>query len=376
VAVITALLGFLGRFAGKVLTTTLGWASVLLFGRIPEDRQVRFSLLTFGSLIWVAAVVGIAFPAFGVFLISLVPLPEWIDEGTVRLVMLAAAVALPAGLGAVAMSIADPADRPQGPAMLRGLLRGFLLTPILAGTLVLLAVAGIVRKARAVLARRSSGHIPIVVRPGRYDALVARLDEILHEAKLVDGRRQGSRVLTGPARLLAAVSGTGLRSLVPHALQVLTGPEVEVEIYPSDVALSGSELGRARARAAILRELDSRDCWFTTSKPALEIEDRLSAAEAQPDAWDPEALAEVDRRLASEAIDDEAWDVLYRRRLQVAAKATGTNLQEPAEAAHAPNGAPAGTGRPDLGTLVGLVTAGLVVADILVLTTRDHDGRN
>jgi len=27
-AIITALLGMLGRFAGKVLTTTLGWASV------------------------------------------------------------------------------------------------------------------------------------------------------------------------------------------------------------------------------------------------------------------------------------------------------------------------------------------------------------
>jgi len=33
-----SLFALLDRFVGRVLTTTLGWASVLLFGRIPQDR--------------------------------------------------------------------------------------------------------------------------------------------------------------------------------------------------------------------------------------------------------------------------------------------------------------------------------------------------
>ena len=35
-AFLAGVFGFIGRFAGKVLTTTLGWASTLLFGRVPS----------------------------------------------------------------------------------------------------------------------------------------------------------------------------------------------------------------------------------------------------------------------------------------------------------------------------------------------------
>src|SRR5690348_10129390 len=141
-ALITALFGFLGRFAGKILTTTLGWASVLLFGRIPERRQARFAVLTFGSLVWVATLVGTIVPDAGTILIGFVPLPDGVDRGLVRLVMLAAAIVLPAVLGAVALSVADPADRPKGAGLIVGVLRGYLITPVLAVALVVLAVAG------------------------------------------------------------------------------------------------------------------------------------------------------------------------------------------------------------------------------------------
>jgi hypothetical protein len=382
-AILSALVGMLGRFAGKVLTTTLGWASVLLFGRIPEDRQVRFAILTFGSLVWVATVVGIIVPAAGLFLISLVPKPAWIDENLIRVVMIIAALVLPALLGGVALSIADASDRPAGRGLVTGLLRGYLTTPILAGTLVVLALAGIARKASAAIHRRATGHIPVVVRPGRYDELVVQLDGILRSASLVTGRREGSRLLTGPARLLAAVSGAGLRKLVPDHLVVLTGPEADLELYPSDLSITGSPVGLARTRAAVLRDLDSRYCWFTTNARAQEIEDRLAQVDRSAASWDPAVMREVDRRLANEAIDDEAWDVLYRRRLQLAAQATATNLGEgagdptgaglgPSTSSHAPlvRSPLAALLEPAAGTLVGLVTVGLVIADIALLATR------
>lgn len=39
-ALIGSLFALLGRFVGRILTTTLGWASSLLFGRVPQDRQI------------------------------------------------------------------------------------------------------------------------------------------------------------------------------------------------------------------------------------------------------------------------------------------------------------------------------------------------
>ncbi|MEZ0239931.1 MAG: hypothetical protein ACAH65_03960, partial [Chloroflexota bacterium] len=112
-AVLAPLFAFVGRFVGRLLTTTLGWASVLLFGRVPQDRQVWLAALTFGSLAWVATVVGVLIPDGGTFLLALVPRPDWLPEWIVRLGMLGAALLLPAVIGAISLLVSDPEDRPK-----------------------------------------------------------------------------------------------------------------------------------------------------------------------------------------------------------------------------------------------------------------------
>jgi hypothetical protein len=382
VAILASIFGVLGRFAGKFLTTTLGWASTLLFGRIPADREVWFAVLTFGSIVWVATLAGILVPSVGTFLIALVPLPEWVNEDAVRWAMLGAALVIPLVLGAVTLLIADPETRPKGAATLGAVVRGYALTPVLAGTLVILALAGIVKKVQALLARRSTAHVPIVVRPRRYEALVEQLQDVLGgELGLVDRRVEASPILTGPARLLASVSGAGIRSLVPDRLAVLKGPGLEIQVYPSDIALSGAKLDLARARAAIMRDLRSRDCWFTTDRKAQEIEDQLAALGQPAGERDAAALEAIDKRLATEEIDDEAWDVLYRRRLQVIADATKSDIGErgardqlrAADTAAAPPQSPS-LGRPSLGTVLGGVMTALMVLDV-VFALRQQEKR-
>ena len=384
-AILASIFGVLGRFAGKFLSTTLGWASTLLFGRIPEDRQVWFAVLTFGSILWVATLAGILVPSVGTFLIALAPLPEWVDEEAVRYGMIGAALVIPPILGGVTLLIADAADRPSGGGRIGAILRGYALTPVLAGTLVILAVAGIVRKAQAVLAKRSTAHVAIVVRPRRYDALVERLEAVLGgDLGVVDEVADASAIMTGPARFLASISGAGIRSLVPDRLAILKGPNLEIHVYPSDLALSGRKLELARARAAIMRELRSADCWFTTDRKAQEIEDQLAALGQPAGARDAAALEAIDRRLATEEIDDDAWDVLYRRRLQVVADATGSDIGESGagdqlraadpSAEEGDAGPRFGLRRPSLGSLVGGVMTALMALDI-VLALRQTDKR-
>jgi hypothetical protein len=38
--ILVSVFGFVGRFAGDLLTSALGWASSLLFGRVPRAHQV------------------------------------------------------------------------------------------------------------------------------------------------------------------------------------------------------------------------------------------------------------------------------------------------------------------------------------------------
>src|SRR5882757_7232096 len=87
-AFLAGIFGVIGRFAGRVLTTTLGWASSLLFGRVPQSRQVILALITFGSVIRAALVVGIVLPDVGAFLVAVVPAPDVVDRDWIRLAML------------------------------------------------------------------------------------------------------------------------------------------------------------------------------------------------------------------------------------------------------------------------------------------------
>ena len=96
------------------------------------------SIMTFGSLVWIAVTVGIAFPSVGTFLLSFVPLPSWVDRKWVRLAMTVAAAVLPALVGTVSLLLRDPDERPVGAARLRTVLRGYPFTLGLAVTLLMM----------------------------------------------------------------------------------------------------------------------------------------------------------------------------------------------------------------------------------------------
>ena len=58
-AILAPLFAFVGRFVGKVLQTVFGWATILLFGRIPESKQLLLSGVALGAILWIATVLGV-----------------------------------------------------------------------------------------------------------------------------------------------------------------------------------------------------------------------------------------------------------------------------------------------------------------------------
>ena len=315
-AILATVFGMLGRFAGRILTTTLGWAGTLLFGQVRKDRQVVLAAITFGSVVWVVLLVGVIVPDVGTTLLAFVPVPDFVDPLLVRIAMLAAAIALPLVVGIAILFMLEPADRPSGMAAVRLVLRGYPLTAALALTLVFLAVMGIVRKGRALAKRWSDAHIPAVVRPGAYDQVVADLERALDDADLTVTPRDAPAVLAVPGRLLASVAGRHFQALVPERLKQLTGPGIEVLIHQSDIAISGGQAEVARARAAVASRLTSTAAYRTTSAEAQQIERRLEGI-AHDAANATAELAWIDEELATLEIDADEWEVLYRIRLQV-----------------------------------------------------------
>src|SRR3954454_10065870 len=142
-------MGLVGRFAGQILNTTLGWATLLLFGKVPQSRQMLLLVIVFGSLVWVALVVGVVLPSVGTLLVASIPMSDAIDPSWIRIGMLTGALAVPVAIGlAAALVSSDTTSR--GPKALIGAgLRGYPFAIVLTLLLGLLAVVGIARKVRS-----------------------------------------------------------------------------------------------------------------------------------------------------------------------------------------------------------------------------------
>jgi hypothetical protein len=316
--------GFVARFAGALLTTALGWASSLLFGRVQRSHQIFVTLMLAGALTWIVLVVCAIAPPLSDTLLNVTPHPSSITTTLLRAAVLLGVALVPLGVGLAAFLVPSDGERPTGLGIPLELLRGYLLTPLLAGLLLFLPAVGISRKIRSVRHGWSDTHIPIVVKPKGYDQTVADLAEVLEGAGLEVHAEAAPRVLSLPAWLLTRVAGSNVAKLRPDRLVELKGSKLRVGVYPSDVAISAPSPERGMARAAILMGLADTSAYLTTSAEAQSLEDllghvkeRLTTSTSATPAEVAAECAEIDETLSDLKVPEDEWDILYRLRLQM-----------------------------------------------------------
>ncbi|MBA2632743.1 MAG: hypothetical protein H0U86_07060 [Chloroflexi bacterium] len=248
-ALFAPLLAFIGRQVGRIVQMAFGWATILLFGRVPQSKQLLLAGVALGSILWVVTLIGALVPDVGAWLIAFVPAPDFIDDGVIRLVMLVLAIVLPLLVGAGGLMLMDPADRPAGiGGKAVQVLRGYPYAAVLSLVILFLLVVAPIFKLRTIIKRWEDAHIPIVIKPDAYERVASDLEAAVDGAGLDLARARAPRVLEAPSRLLAAVGGESVRRLVPDRIVMLRARDLEVTIHPSDVAMAGSKEGVARAR--------------------------------------------------------------------------------------------------------------------------------
>ena len=386
-AIVQALLALLTRSAGRLLNTAFGWATVMLFGQVPQDRQIYLSIIAFGSVAWIVVVAGVAVPSFATFLLAFVTIPEWVDKGWIRLAMLVAAVVIPAIVGFVATRLVDESQRPRGAgATLKATLKGYPLTFGLALTLIAMTVIAPIMKIRAMLRRWSVQHVPVIIKPEHYDRVVEDVRAALATGGIEAAPRLASWMLRAPTKLLAFFGRSSVAPMAAERLTVLVSPAVEVLLHPSDLVISGRELDAARARAVLSEHLTYTPAYMTWTKEANDVEDRLRTlwerAPALSRAAAEQELREIDACLHELKLAYEEWEVLFRERLLVERRlrpARAVRALAPAAESATPNveealGAALGLVRElrkaGAGRFASVVTVGSVVAGLVVPMLR------
>jgi hypothetical protein len=369
-AIIGGLFAALGRFAGKVVTMVLGWASVLLFGRVPQSKQLLLALITLGSIGWVVALVGVILPDVGSFLLAAIPRPEFIDEFWIRLAMIAVAIILPLVIGFLTVLVLDEARRPKGMDLVVQVLRGYLYAPVLALILVVLAGIALWRKGTALAKRWQDAHVALIVKPGGYERVVRDLERALDDAGVAVSRTKAPAALTIPPKLLAAVGGASVAALVPDELVSLEGEGISVLVYPSDIALLGEKGVVARARAAVVARLTLTEAYLTAAEETEKVEDRLAQlGKAPPGTVSADTFRQIDEELAALTVPYDDWETLYRLRLQVENQTRLPDASEPGTGSPqvtAPQPAPAVAGESRLSWALAAGVLTLLLADVAV----------
>ena len=328
-AVLQAVLTLISQQVGRLLNTAFGWATTLLFGEVPIKRQTYLSVIALGSVLWLAAVVGIASPTVGTFLLAFVPLPDWINDSWVRVAMLLLALLLPGFVGIVSLFLVDPEERPRGVlATAKAISKGYPYTVGLALTLVLMTIIAPFVKARHMIRRWTSTHVPVVVKATDYFGVLSEMQTMLQKAHFETRQTLASWLLRWPTKVFTFFAGNSVADLVADQLTVLQSPKIEVLLHPSDLVIRGKERDVMRVHALLTEHLTFTKAYLTWSKEAHCLEDRLldlwedmSSESKSLASTDADArLDDLERELNTAPLSYEEWEVLFREKLLVERK--------------------------------------------------------
>jgi len=311
--IVTGTITLLSRLVGGVASSTLGWATLLLFGRVARAKQRLLDLMALCAVGWLLCVIALLSPAFEHLIVVSVPDTGLIDLTWIGFALFLGAFALPLGVGAATLLLADE-RRPVH--ALGHLLRGYPLTIVLLAVIVFLAAWGIARSIRSARRGWTSLHLPMMVKRDGYPEVVDDLAAALEEAGLDVERTAAPPWFVIPPKVLALVGGLTAAGLVPDELVSFQRDDLRILVYPSDVALIGRTEHVARARTALVRRLAFTKAYLTASKEAEQVEDALRRL-AERNASTAVEFAEVDDILEGLDVAYEDWETLYRLRLQV-----------------------------------------------------------
>jgi hypothetical protein len=319
--IIQALLTLIVHSFGRVVNMVFSWATVMLFGRVPQERQIFLSIVAFGSIVWLIVILGIAFPSVAAFLLAFVSLPKWVDDAWIRIGMMAMAVIIPPLVGEAAIRAVDPDKQPARAARIAdALLFGYRLSFGIAVALVALVVIAPALWGRNLRRRWTTRHVPIVVHRHDYLDVLNDVQHALNAGGVFAERGQIWGLLRIPTSVLAFAAEGRIRGLDTETARLSSG-RIEILLYPFDLVISGDPPQVFRAQALAAERLPYTRAYMTWSQQGNVLEDRLRRVwmSADGDKHSARAAAaamtEVEgirHDLKSACLAYEEWEVLFR----------------------------------------------------------------
>ncbi len=332
-AIVSALLAWIGNRLSTLLQAVLGWSVTALFGRLPAAKQTGLSVALILSLLWPLTIAGIFVPPLAAWAFAFLPVHEWLGAAVVRWITVGLAVVMPLVVGGITRWVAE--DERQG-SWLRTVLAGYPLALGYAVACVVTAVTVPLVKAASAMRRWEDQHVFVEPRAGEYAPALCEL------ARAFEAAGTPGTVVSVPPRLRIAstvlgwFARTAVRRMVAEDPQMVRAEGVEAYLYPADLLLRGQAEKVGRVRTAMTRTWLERHAFLVSDPGAQEIQEELQRLEqmihrhrdpSQVGAAGLSRVREVRRELDRCVVPFEQW-VMLDRSLHRLEETLGTSESE------------------------------------------------
>jgi putative superfamily III holin-X len=324
VAILQALISYLGKSAGKALNAIFGWAVIALFGQTSPKEQTLLSAVVAAAAVWPILLLGVIVPKIALLVVAFIPLGKPAPSLWLRLVWIGLAIAVPIVVGTVVAKRGSPESLPE-PGWKR-LLRGFPITLALAcAFLLMLLVAPILRLA-TVLRGREIVRIPALMDKDIAILTMTALADELERNGISLRRATAPWYQTAPATILLKIGGRAFEAMASEHVEYWRNQELEVTVLPNETILRGKPVLVGRARALCSEVYGPRPIIQTFDANARLIEAHAKRVWAiyceQPRAHRNATVlqarvTELAAELSRLNLPWDDWQIIYRLLLQV-----------------------------------------------------------
>ena len=329
-AILNAIIAFIGRTVGRILSALLDWAVIALFGRVEGQRKYLFLGLMAAAAAWPILLFGVVWPKAAVFVLAFVPMSGSIAPGVMRTIWIVLAVLVPMAVGTT-LALQAPPGRSRG--TLSSLVRGFPITLGLAAAFVILLVTVPVLRVVSILRGRQDTYVPLVTTARSYQVAADVVADTLGRHDLQIAKAEPPWWSALPTRILRWVGRGAFAGYVAEDVAYFRGRDLEATLYPNALLLRGAPREVSRAHSLVIEAVSGHaDMFQTTSSKAQEIEHQIqrvwAAYRVDPDSHEnaPPLLSRLDemtRELARNPLAFEEWQVIYRQLLQLGRALSG-----------------------------------------------------
>jgi uncharacterized membrane protein YqjE len=322
-ALVQAVIAFIGRSFGRILSALFDWAVVAIFGYTSGTEKIFLSGLLAAAGAWPLLLLGIAFPKVAAFLLAFVPVPSWVPPWTVRVAWIALSLVVPLAVG-TAVATRQPPEQPRRswPARLG---RGFPITVGLSAALILTVFTVPVLRLVSAIRGRRDVQVPLLTDQQTYRQVSRRITVVMEEHGRPVRRRRPPWWLTAPLRVLRAMDRDAFASRIPVDLAYFEGRDLVLALYPSGLLVRGRPETLAPAQGLIIEGVSDLAVWQTSDPRAQEVERRIAglwqtaeaAGGAERVGRDTGRLRELARSIRELPVEYEDWQIVYRKALQL-----------------------------------------------------------